>query len=826
MSDLFNIETRKKEVFNNPEELHAAILSGKYAYKAGTKVRTTGPDGKPYHIPAEHIANAIEDGYTVETDIERATREYVKENDNIKGALKVGAYQAANQFALGLPDIIKQKTGNPYEVAKLNANKEQHEFANYFGGGIGFTGSLFALSPVAKVGQLVERSLASRLAIEAGTTAGTKALAKGIMTKAAASGIENAVVAAPQAITEAALGEPDRAAETLLMGLGIGSVFGAGGHLGGKMAAAIKESELANKAKTQIVEALKDKMNPNALAVEALNPTVSKLGKTQAVEEAFNEAGEVVGTTVSKDLDKVGETLRNYGIMDDYAIVDPQKGFNKKLESSLDDLSANIRKDFDLLDNTYGTEALINKNELGVNIINAIENNVDLKIKHGNLRPAFYKELNNFIDEIPTEFITLNEANHYKALIQDKVKASFGTETYTIKDMVNTIPKEINKMVREKTLSLDRAVGERIIKNQVDFANLAAAKKISDHSVTREAANNDFGLTSYISGGAGATVGATTGALIAGPAGAAVGGALGGAVGAVLRNYSRTHGNQILSNLFAKNSKGILIAEQAMKNTGKRLDEIKGALDKIGKYAPKVRKSNIATSAAIRLLGEGDSKEAKNIPDLTKPANDRAKDFMRINKNVGAVINSPESMQQTIEKAISFFTENEAPMIGTHYGMKLTATLQYLHSITPKPPRPNSPFASNKAWQPSFSETEKFNRKLDVILDPFVVIEELKTGTLTQDHVEALEAVYPVIYQDIKSKIIEEVTANPTQLPFKARVQLGILFKDPNLDPLMTPQAVQALQGSLAVEAENEQASIKNFNAAEGVATEAQRIAE
>lgn len=237
--DLFNVTTRRKESIDDSQALQQAILSGSHAFSQGTKVVVKSPDGQMGTIPSENVVDAIKAGYQVETNSQRAVREYVDDNQGILGSLKVGLGQFADEALLGLPELIYNKTQDPLEVAKKNALKKEHSFANALGGIAGFGSSLFLGAPLwkagSKAGEKVASHIAQKIAVETGeqaTKSSIRKAAANIAGKIGGSATEGAIVTAPQVITEAALGDPMAAGETLLAGVSIGALFGAGTGLG------------------------------------------------------------------------------------------------------------------------------------------------------------------------------------------------------------------------------------------------------------------------------------------------------------------------------------------------------------------------------------------------------------------------------------------------------------------------------------------------------------------------------------------------------------------------------------------------------------------
>lgn len=237
--ELFNVTTRRKESIDDPKALQEAVLAGTHAFSQGSQVIVKSPDGTMGSIPAENAVKALQAGYQLETNTQKAVREYVGENKGISGALKVGLGQFADEALLGLPELILEKTGDPLAVAKKEALKKEHAFANALGGLTGFGASMVVGGPLwkgaSKAGEKTANYIAQKLAVETSEEVGKRGINKAaasIAGKIAGSAVEGTIVGMPQAITEAALGDPDAAGETLLAGAGIGALFGAGSGLG------------------------------------------------------------------------------------------------------------------------------------------------------------------------------------------------------------------------------------------------------------------------------------------------------------------------------------------------------------------------------------------------------------------------------------------------------------------------------------------------------------------------------------------------------------------------------------------------------------------
>jgi hypothetical protein len=111
------------------------------------------------------------------------------------------------------------------------------------------------------------------------------------------------------------------------------------------------------------------------------------------------------------------------------------------------------------------------------------------------------------------------------------------------------------------------------------------------------------------------------------------------------------------------------------------------------------------------------------------------------------------------------------------------------------------------APQPNRAALERYSRKWEAVDDPIGTVERrLADGTLTREHVEAIKAVYPVTYREIRQKVFEELADSKERVPYDRRVRLGILF-DFAADNSLRPEQIARTQALYAVTLPNEQAA-------------------
>ncbi len=111
---------------------------------------------------------------------------------------------------------------------------------------------------------------------------------------------------------------------------------------------------------------------------------------------------------------------------------------------------------------------------------------------------------------------------------------------------------------------------------------------------------------------------------------------------------------------------------------------------------------------------------------------------------------------------------HHAPVTGGLANQTVQRAATYLNSKLPASGAASvSPFPAGKfAREPSVSDEElhKFAVAWDAVENPLSIVDELERGTLTQEHVDAVKAVYPALFAQIQQKAYE-ILARATEPP-------------------------------------------------------------
>ncbi len=97
---------------------------------------------------------------------------------------------------------------------------------------------------------------------------------------------------------------------------------------------------------------------------------------------------------------------------------------------------------------------------------------------------------------------------------------------------------------------------------------------------------------------------------------------------------------------------------------------------------------------------------------------------------------------------------------------------------------------------PSDYELEIFDRRREIVNDPFHILKEIKRGTLTPEAVDALQAVYPEMHKQLKQNItvqLGELAGRGESLPYRQVMPLELLLGQP-IEGINSKDVVDTIQ--------------------------------
>jgi hypothetical protein len=167
-----------------------------------------------------------------------------------------------------------------------------------------------------------------------------------------------------------------------------------------------------------------------------------------------------------------------------------------------------------------------------------------------------------------------------------------------------------------------------------------------------------------------------------------------------------------------------------------------------------------------------------------------AKDFKATRDAVQGILRDPEGFVASTPAELT----GSAPATTSTATAALVRGAQFLDSKLPKSPYAGMPESIAPSWEPSQADLAKFARYAEAVTSPEKVMKNLANGYMPPEQIEALQAVYPRMYQDLREKLSERVAGIQKPLTYHQRLAL-----QPVLGPAvfgMSPQQLQIIQAS------------------------------
>jgi hypothetical protein len=211
----------------------------------------------------------------------------------------------------------------------------------------------------------------------------------------------------------------------------------------------------------------------------------------------------------------------------------------------------------------------------------------------------------------------------------------------------------------------------------------------------------------------------------------------------------------------------------------------------VEKYVQKASKAIAIGASAIFLNKPKEpSKNAAMTPEQ------RRDNHATLAPQIRGLNADPEKLIDHLDKntaALSKF----APDIASGLQGTMNRASQFLQQKLPvaPPPKPLGP-----KYKTSDTELLKWHKYYSAVEDPTAVLHQVAAGNASIESVEALQAVYPKMYQDMQAAVTEKMTsaiANETPIPYRTKMALS-LFLGSDMVPSLDSQSMLANQNMLA----------------------------
>lgn len=228
-------------------------------------------------------------------------------------------------------------------------------------------------------------------------------------------------------------------------------------------------------------------------------------------------------------------------------------------------------------------------------------------------------------------------------------------------------------------------------------------------------------------------------------------------------------------------------AQKATENFEKR---VSSSFKTFFEKAPSGGKISQATRLALVNSG-------LSVNSNRKPAKSEKEAFSNMRSKLTEYATDPEKLAMKVAGS-TIMLNSVAPEASAHAREAMARGVQFLISKMPRDARSGTNMFGDDEYEPSSLELSKFKRYVQTVENPYSTLEDLKDGTLTREHVEALSTVYPAIYEKLQQEALVYISKRP-KLDYSRKIQIGILLDIP-VDASLAPKHVALLQSQFAAQ--------------------------
>lgn len=358
--------------------------------------------------------------------------------------------------------------------------------------------------------------------------------------------------------------------------------------------------------------------------------------------------------------------------------------------------------------------------------------------------------LGRFAKDFPEEMQLVREAEKGKML---EMKGMMADGKLNVKKFIGEVDK-LSPEAKNALFSADEMKKLGAVKTYVE----SIPKDMNPSGTSHAIAARDF-LQKVFGSWKEAGAGAALGTAVAGPVGGILGG-IGGAVagagsGEMLRDFAI---KKLLKAAVDSTEKGGLESMIRRLSTVERL--VNNSTNSIDSMASRTLRTGVEMVHGVK----------NTFIPMSYP--DKLKSFEKIKADLDEKTKDPESYLDTVSRATEGLFD-VAPQTSGSIQATMTAATEFLKSKMPNtdPPAPLSPPSV-----PSSAELSKFFRYYSVVENPYLVMKQIKSGTLTSESMETMEKIYPGLLTEMRTALMDKLTAKKKSgmlLPYQTKVMLS-----------------------------------------------------
>lgn len=763
MARLYDYQT-ESAVNVDDSRVEDLIASGNYAFLQGDKVTLVGDDDTLYDFPADKAYAALRAGY-------RYAPVDLVETEDLKATVSDSPFTSAGLGALrtmsfGLSDMALQNLG--FTDEEIRMHRELNPIATTAGELGGLVFPFGGTSLVARGAARGAQKLVGSISKAASNKKALRTLASPLNTRvvkgAVGGAAEGAVVGVPYAVSSQILDDPERRpefSEHIIAGAGFGGI--AGGLVGGIATALSKGGSALKFARDRAY-------------YRTLDPKKTEWNKITRHGNYSRGANEFGAKLANLDKKGIVKNLDDPEALLMQLEDDLLPYYGKRLDDIITDVESKMAKsgqylddlkfDPDTIADRMIREIVDNPRAMGAGLVDDAVQNARIKNARQaieDFRDIAWKNMNPIAKAISQKLGMRGKTLNFRD--SEELKRFYQRELANFKKNPDNFAhyESMANIIREESENALAAIGNRLsntkgIKSDT-YANFLEAKDVyatlknlhffSQGAAARQANNARLPLTSYI-------VGAGLGGGVFGAADSVLTGGLGAAA---------TFAGTALARKFIRDNGELLFAR-----TLNRISDYGGMLNLADK-------SQKAMDAGVSLILKGGAaagvKVTNPIPDSPEKT---IEEFIKTRNQLDNLNGNPQALYP---RFLAMLPEVEGDQtLNQSVANTMANGVSFLHSKLPKSTTAPSELVFNPTEEvPRFSEILKFNRYKTIVDNPNLVLPMIAQGSLQPEHVEAMQAVYPALYQAQMKMLVERVMTRNRNLDTVVRNSLSRFFQ-------------------------------------------------
>lgn len=173
------------------------------------------------------------------------------------------------------------------------------------------------------------------------------------------------------------------------------------------------------------------------------------------------------------------------------------------------------------------------------------------------------------------------------------------------------------------------------------------------------------------------------------------------------------------------------------------------------------------------------------------------KKYDELSDKIQKLAGNPENLAHDMSETTQHL-HRAAPGITQGIYQTTSQALKYMNDILPKPSPTVSPLPLDPKWVPTKTQKQSFMKSYDAIDNPLGVLKQVKGGVVSQEAMQAMQAVHPELLQEMRQTILSKMNVEKAKtLPYSRKLALAQFLGQP-LDTSMSPIAILSNQATFS----------------------------